>query len=95
MKGGESLALTREKKTKILSEFRLHESDSGSPEVQIAMLTERIKEITEHLKKYKKDLHSRTGLIKLVGRRRRLLDYLMKKDLKRYKAVVDRLGLRR
>jgi small subunit ribosomal protein S15 len=59
------------------------------------MLTERIKDITEHLKKYRKDLHSRTGLIKLVGRRRRLLDYLMKKDLKRYKAIVDRLGLRR
>jgi len=89
------LSLAKEKKTKILSEFKLHENDSGSPEVQIAMLTERIKEITEHLKRYKKDLHSRTGLIKLVGRRRRLLDYLMKKDLKRYKAVVDRLGLRR
>ena len=84
-RGGESLALTKEKKTKILSDFKLHESDSGSPEVQIAMLTERIKDITEHLKKYRKDLHSRTGLIKLVGRRRRLLDYLMKKDLKRYK----------
>ena len=89
------MSLAKEKKTKILSEFKLHENDSGSPEVQIAMLTERIKEITEHLKRYKKDLHSRTGLIKLVGRRRRLLDYLMKKDLKRYKAVVDRLGLRR
>ena len=89
------MALTKEKKTKILSDFKLHESDSGSPEVQIAMLTERIKDITEHLKKYRKDLHSRTGLIKLVGRRRRLLDYLMKKDLKRYKAIVDRLGLRR
>lgn len=89
------MALTRETKSKILSEFKLHDGDSGSPEVQIAILTERIKEITEHLKRYRKDLHSRTGLIKLVGRRRRLLDYLMRKDLKRYKAIVERLGLRR
>lgn len=89
------MALAKEKKTELVSQFRIHENDSGSPEVQIAILTERIKEITEHLKKFKKDLHSRTGLIKLVGRRRRLLDYLMRKDLKRYKAVVKKLGLRR
>ncbi len=89
------MALAREKKTKLVSEYKLHENDSGSPEVQIAILTERIKDITEHLKKYEKDLHSRTGLIKLVGRRRKLLDYLMKKDLKRYKSIVDKLGLRR
>jgi len=89
------LALARERKTDLVSQFRIHENDSGSPEVQIAILTERIKEITEHLKKFKKDLHSRTGLIKLVGRRRRLLDYLLRKDLKRYKAIVKKLGLRR
>lgn len=89
------MALARERKTDLVSQFRIHENDSGSPEVQIAILTERIKEITEHLKKFKKDLHSRTGLIKLVGRRRRLLDYLLRKDLKRYKAIVKKLGLRR
>jgi small subunit ribosomal protein S15 len=89
------LGLERERKTKLVSEYRMHEDDSGSPEVQIAILTERIREITEHMKKFKKDLHSRTGLIRLVGRRRKLLDYLMKKDLERYTAIVGKLGLRK
>jgi len=89
------LALAKEKKEELVSQFRIHENDSGSPEVQIAILTERIKEITEHLKKFKKDLHSRAGLLKLVGRRRRLLNYLMKKDMKKYKAMVEKLGLRK
>ncbi|TET83577.1 30S ribosomal protein S15 [candidate division TA06 bacterium] len=89
------MALAKEKKEELVSQFRIHENDSGSPEVQIAILTERIKEITEHLKKFKKDLHSRAGLLKLVGRRRRLLNYLMKKDMKKYKAMVEKLGLRK
>jgi len=89
------LALPKEKKAELVSQFRIHESDSGSPEVQVAILTERIKEITEHLKKFKKDLHSRAGLLRLVGRRRRLLNYLMKKDIKKYKAMVEKLGLRK
>jgi len=89
------LALAKEKKEELVSQFRIHENDSGSPEVQIAILTERIKEITEHLKKFKKDLHSRAGLLRLVGRRRRLLNYLMKKDMKKYKAMVEKLGLRK
>lgn len=89
------MALAKEKKEELVSQFRIHENDSGSPEVQIAILTERIKEITEHLKKFKKDLHSRAGLLRLVGRRRRLLDYLMKKDMKKYKAMVEKLGLRK
>ncbi|TET43958.1 30S ribosomal protein S15 [candidate division TA06 bacterium] len=89
------MALAKEKKEELVSQFRIHENDSGSPEVQIAILTERIKEITEHLKKFKKDLHSRAGLLRLVGRRRRLLNYLMKKDMKKYKAMVEKLGLRK
>lgn len=89
------MALTKERKTELVSQFRIHENDSGSPEVQVAILTERIKEITEHLKRSKKDLHSRAGLLRLVGRRRRLLNYLMKKDLKKYKAMVEKLGLRK
>lgn len=89
------MALAKEKKAELVSQFRIHESDSGSPEVQVAILTARIKEITEHLKKFKKDLHSRAGLLRLVGRRRRLLNYLMKKDIKKYKAMVEKLGLRK
>lgn len=89
------MALAKEKKAELVSQFRIHENDSGSPEVQVAILTERIREITEHLKKFKKDLHSRTGLLRLVGRRRRLLNYLMKKDMKKYKAMVEKLGLRK
>ena len=79
----------------IIAEHRLHETDTGSPEVQIALLTERINHLTEHLKVHKKDHHSRRGLLMLVGRRRRLLNYLQKKDLEGYRALIKELGLRR
>jgi small subunit ribosomal protein S15 len=78
-----------------ISENRLHESDTGSPEVQIALLTDRIEHLTEHLKAHKKDHHSRRGLLMLVGRRRRLLDYVKKNDVERYRAIIAKLGLRR
>lgn len=87
--------LATEKKQEIISAFRTHESDTGSPEVQIAILTERITYLTEHFKTHKKDHHSRRGLLKLVGQRRRLLDYLKGKELDRYKKVIERLGIRR
>ncbi len=89
------MALTQERKQEIIREFQIHEADTGSPEVQIAMLTERINHLTEHLKVHPKDHHSRRGLLKMVGQRRALLDYLMKNDFDRYKAIVNRLGLRR
>ena len=79
----------------IIDEYRLHDSDTGSPEVQVALLTERINHLTEHLKVHKKDHHSRRGLLMLVGRRRRLLDYLRRNDVERYRALIGRLGLRR
>ena len=82
-------------KKEILAEYATSEGDTGSPEVQVALLTERIKELTEHLKRFPKDNHSRRGLLKLVGQRRRLLAYLMKKDSARYRVVIGRLGLRR
>ncbi|MCG0314130.1 MAG: 30S ribosomal protein S15, partial [Calditerricola sp.] len=78
------MALTQERKQEIINEFKLHESDTGSPEVQIAILTEKIKNLTEHLKVHKKDHHSRRGLLKMVGQRRRLLNYLREKDYTRY-----------
>jgi small subunit ribosomal protein S15 len=78
-----------------ITEYRLHETDTGSPEVQIALLTERINMLTAHLKVHKKDHHSRRGLLMLVGRRRRLLDYLRRNDVERYRALIARLGLRR
>jgi small subunit ribosomal protein S15 len=78
-----------------ITEHRLHDSDTGSPEVQIALLTDRIIHLTEHLKVHKKDHHSRRGLLMLVGRRRRLLDYVKKNDVERYRAIIARLGLRR
>ena len=78
-----------------IREHRLHESDTGSPEVQVALLTERINHLTEHLKVHKKDHHSRRGLLMLVGRRRRLLDYLRRNDVERYRALIAKLGLRR
>lgn len=78
-----------------ISEHRLHETDTGSPEVQIALLTERINHLTEHLKVHKKDHHSRRGLLMLVGQRRRLLDYLQRNDIERYRALIAKLGLRR
>ncbi len=85
----------KEQKAQIVSEHRLHESDTGSPEVQIALLTERIGHLTEHMKMHKKDFHTRLGLLKLVGKRRRLLDYLMDRDIVSYRQVISNLGLRR
>lgn len=82
-------------KEQIISEFRRHERDSGSPEVQVALITKRIEYLTEHFKAHAKDHHSRRGLLMLVGQRRRLLEYLRQKDLTRYRALIDRLGLRR
>jgi len=78
-----------------IDSHRLHDTDTGSPEVQIALLTERINHLTEHLRQHKKDHHTRRGLLKLVGRRRRLLDYVAAKDVERYRAIRDKLGLRR
>ena len=82
-------------KTDTIAEHRLHQSDTGSPEVQIALLTARINHLTEHLKAHRKDHHSRRGLLMLVGRRRRLLDYVRRNDVERYRAIVAKLGLRR
>ncbi|MDA8238708.1 MAG: 30S ribosomal protein S15 [Chloroflexi bacterium] len=89
------MPLVRETKDRIVAEYGVKPGDTGSPEVQIALLTERIKDLTEHLKQFPKDNHSRRGLLKLVGQRRRLLAYLVKKDASRYRAVIARLGLRR
>jgi small subunit ribosomal protein S15 len=91
----ERVPLTRETKEGIVAEYATHEGDTGSPEVQIALLTERIKALTGHLQGFPRDNHSRRGLLKLVGQRRRLLAYLVKKDNARYRAVIGRLGLRR
>ena len=82
-------------KTATITEYRLHDVDTGSPEVQVALLTERINHLTEHLKMHKKDHHSRRGLLMLVGRRRRLLDYVKENDVERYRSLIARLGLRR
>ena len=89
------MPLVREIKDRIVGEFAVKPGDTGSPEGQIALLTERIKDLTGHLKQFSKDNHSRRGLLKLVGQRRRLLAYLVKKDAPRYRAVIARLGLRR
>lgn len=89
------MPLVREIKDRIVADFATREGDTGSPEVQIALLTERVKDLTGHLRQYPKDNHSRRGLLKLVGQRRRLLAYLVKKDAPRYRAVIARLGLRR
>jgi small subunit ribosomal protein S15 len=87
--------LTKERKTEIIDRFKKHEGDTGSPEVQIAILTEQINVLTEHLKTHKMDHHSRRGLLKMVGHRRRLLNYLQKVDIERYRDVVKALGLRK
>ena len=87
--------MIQEKKNEIISANRIHENDTGSPEVQIAILTERIKNLTEHLKTNKKDFHSRRGLQKMVGQRRNLLNYLIKKDINRYRAIIEKLGIRK
>jgi small subunit ribosomal protein S15 len=89
------LALAKQTKETIVSEFRVHEADTGSPQVQIALLSKRINELTEHFKLHKKDNHSRRGLLKMVSQRRSLLDYLKRTDIERYHEVVNRLGLRR
>lgn len=87
--------ISKEKKTQIIAEYGRKEGDTGSPEVQIALLTERIKELTEHLKVNQKDHHSRRGLLKMVGKRRGLLDYLKKTDLEGYRALIVKLGIRK
>ncbi|OLT38494.1 30S ribosomal protein S15 [Saccharomonospora sp. CUA-673] len=89
------MALSTDEKKSILSEYGLHESDTGSPEAQVALLTKRIVGLTEHLKTHKHDHHSRRGLLLLVGRRRRLLNYVMQVDVARYRSLIQRLGLRR
>jgi small subunit ribosomal protein S15 len=91
----DALPLTREKKIGIVDAYRTHDTDTGSPEVQIAILSERITYLTEHFKVHAKDHHSRRGLLKLVGKRRRLLDYLKSKDVTRYRTVIERLGIRK
>ncbi len=89
------MALVQEKKTELVQKYKRHEKDTGSPEVQVALLSERIAYLTEHFKTHKKDHHSRRGLLKLVGQRRRLLDYLKVADQGRYKALIDQLGIRK
>jgi small subunit ribosomal protein S15 len=89
------MSLDKEKKTDIITNYQLHEADTGSPEVQVAILSERIGYLTEHFKTHKKDHHSRRGLLKLVGQRRRLLDYLKKNEFGRYKELIERLGIRK
>jgi small subunit ribosomal protein S15 len=90
-----NVAFQAEEKKSIIEKFRLHESDTGSPEVQVALLTERISYLTEHFKVHSKDHHSRRGLLKLVGQRRRLLDYLKSKNVERYKTIIGELGIRK
>jgi len=89
------LVQTKEIKRKIIEEYRIHESDTGSSEVQIALLSDRIKYLTEHFKTHKKDYHSRLGLLKLVSQRRRLLDYLKRKDEEKYRNIIKKLGIRK
>ena len=89
------MAMVQEKKTELVLKYRQHEKDTGSPEVQVALLSERINYLTEHFKTHKKDHHSRRGLLKLVGQRRRLLDYLRKIDQNRYKGLIESLGIRK
>ena len=89
------MALVGEEKQKVITEHARNDGDTGSPEVQIALLSTRIAELTEHLKTHSKDHHSRRGLLRMVGRRRRLLDYLQREDIERYRAIIAKLGLRR
>ena len=89
------MALGKEIKHSIINEYKIHDNDTGSPEVQVAILTERINQLTEHLKKHKKDHHSRRGLLKMVGKRRALLNYLKDKDVERYKKLIEKLELRK
>ena len=89
------MSTTKEQKTDLINQYRVHDADTGSPEVQIALLSNRITYLTEHFKTHAKDHHSRRGLLKLVGRRRRLLDYLKKTDVERYRTIIDKLGIRK
>lgn len=89
------MVMTPEGKTQVIENFKRQEGDTGSPEVQVALLTERITYLTEHFKVHKKDFHSRTGLLKMVGQRRKLLNYLKKKDVLRYRELIERLGIRK
>jgi small subunit ribosomal protein S15 len=89
------MALIQEKKQALVQKYKRHEKDTGSPEVQVALLSERINDLTEHFKTHKKDHHSRRGLLKLVGQRRRLLDYLRSADASRYKTLIEQLGIRK
>ena len=89
------MSTTQQEKTNLISEYRTHDGDTGSPEVQMSLLSNRITYLTEHFKTHAKDHHSRRGLLKLVGRRRRLLDYLKKTDVERYRTVIDKLGIRK
>lgn len=87
--------ITKEQKTQVIDQYKTHEGDTGSPEVQIAILTTRINQLTEHLKVHQKDKHSRRGLLQLIGQRRALLDYLIKKDVVRYRTIIEKLGIRK
>jgi small subunit ribosomal protein S15 len=89
------MSVTAERKNEIIKEYATHDGDTGSPEVQVAILSERIVNLTDHLKSHKKDFHSRRGLLIMVGQRRRLLDYVKRKDTTRYESLIKRLGLRR
>ncbi len=87
--------ISKENKQSLIESYKRHEGDTGSPEVQIAILSKRINELTDHLRSHKKDHHSRRGLYKMIGQRRGLLNYLMKKDIERYRSIIEQLGLRR
>ncbi|OGR39777.1 MAG: 30S ribosomal protein S15 [Desulfovibrionales bacterium GWA2_65_9] len=89
------MVMTPEGKTKVIEDYKTHDGDTGSPEVQVALLTERITYLTEHFKVHKKDFHSKTGLLKMVGQRRKLLNYLKREDVQRYRTLIERLGLRK
>ena len=89
------MALVKEKKQEVIEQFKIHDGDTGSPEVQVALITERITYLTDHFRKHKKDHHSRRGLLMLVSQRRKLLDYLKRKDFSRYRNLIDSLGLRK
>jgi small subunit ribosomal protein S15 len=89
------LSTTKQQKSDLINQYRVHDADTGSPEVQIALLSNRISYLTEHFKSHTKDHHSRRGLLKLVGRRRRLLDYLKQVDVERYRSIIDKLGIRK
>lgn len=95
MTKGLEMSITAGRKQEVITDYATHEGDTGSPEVQVAILSERIRNLTEHLKTHRKDFHSRRGLLMMVGQRRRLLDYLKKKEVGRYERLVERLGLRR